>query len=392
MTDQDYECIRAGINELLHQEIGLPPGEYPPFGPAGSSPYRDTPFSWARLLENFAHLDFTEDEALAHWQGIIRNGQELSRKLGRQVGIHLAIVDYFTNINPLMTSPMLIEVHVFRQTELLAMVDGLTGLFNRRYMDIVLRKEFTRGERYGKEFTICLIDIDNFKTINDTRGHQFGDLVLKEIASLLRDSVRSEDMVCRYGGEEFMIILPETDAVGGRIFGERIHAETRKRKFFVDNGITFSGGIASYPLCARNVENLVKSADKALYRAKFGGKDHLESADAERRKFGRYSQSWNLEIFALEGSVPSKGIITQNVSLGGVQFECPMQFRIDAPLHLKLTTTDPEQESVEVDGTISWVKRHRDSYIYGVRFDVLPKMLENSLPGMTGGRDEAIGE
>ena len=126
-------CLRDSILELINEEAAL-----------NTEEYVSNIASYASLLEAFVHLEFTEEDAISHWNKIIENSAVLKQKLGRKIGIHLAVVDYFTNVNRLMHSPMLIEVHVFRQTERLAMVDGLTGVFNRRYMDIVLKKENNR--------------------------------------------------------------------------------------------------------------------------------------------------------------------------------------------------------------------------------------------------------
>jgi diguanylate cyclase (GGDEF)-like protein len=336
------------------------------------------------LLENYVHLDFTEEEAIEHWRKITENADELEKKLGRAVGIHLAVVDYFTNITHAMRSPMLVEVRVFRQTERLAMIDGLTGIFNRRYMDIILRKEFNRCDRYGKNLSVCILDIDNFKQINDTRGHVFGDTVLKELANMLRESIREEDIVCRYGGEEFLLILPETDAQGALILSNRIRDEMKTRNFFAEHGVTFSAGTATYPSCAREMTELILAADRALYQAKYSGKDRVVPAIAERRKFGRFEKSWEVSVFAGTGGTPISGIVTQNISLGGAQFECAVNYPIDTEIRIVFENQEPDIAEVAVSGHISWVRRMRDSFVYGVSFSETPEVLEATLCGKNG--------
>lgn len=341
-------------------------------------------FSFSGLLESFVHLEFTEEEAIAHWKGILAHAALLTNDLGRKIGIHLALVDYFTNINHMMDSPMLVEVHVFKQTERLAMVDGLTGVFNRRYMDIVLKKEFNRCDRYGKNLSLCLIDIDNFKNINDTHGHIFGDEVLREISQLVKDVVREEDIVCRYGGEEFLVLLPETDEAGAEILAERIRMTMKGREFFTKYNITFSAGLATYPLSAMDMEGLVMAADRALYQAKFDGKDRAVSASPERRRFGRYPQTWNLNIYPDNEARPITGVITQNVSLGGIQFECPVRYPVDCSIRLVFTSLDIEAPDVEAQARITWAKKTMDGYIYGVSFVDTPEILEAKLESAIG--------
>lgn len=336
------------------------------------------PFSFSGLLETFVHLDCTEDEAILHWKGILDNVGILEKKLGRKVGVHLAMVDYFTGVNHIMDSPLLVELRVFRQTERLAMIDGLTGIFNRRYMDIILKKEFNRCDRYGKSLSVCIIDIDNFKAVNDTKGHLFGDIVLREIAELIKDSMREEDIICRYGGEEFLAILPETNAVGARTLAERIRAALKKDTFFVEHGITFSAGTATYPVSAVDMVGLVHAADKALYQAKYAGKDRVVSAAPERRKFGRYQHSWGLDIYTKDEKKSAQGVITQNVSLGGIQFDCATKYPVDSRLNLIFTNLDsesPNRSEVRASARITWIKRHEGGYSYGVSFVDPPETL-----------------
>lgn len=269
MTDINTESVQAGIAALIGTKMAPEALEN-----RGKAP--GTFFS--SLLSNFVHLEFTEEQAVFHWKKILENSEKLRSNLGRPVGIHTATVDYFTNLMHLMSSPLLIEQQVFRQTEQLAMIDGLTGVFNRRYMDTMLKKELNRCERYTKEFSICLIDIDNFKKLNDSYGHQAGDAILVEIAASIRDSVREEDVVCRYGGEEFLVILPETNIYGARVLANRIRQYSSESALLVQYEVTFSAGIASYPHNGLTVESLVGAADLALYQAKYNGKDRVEEA------------------------------------------------------------------------------------------------------------------
>lgn len=377
MTNTESASLFASITNLLEEEPAQRAGDYLT---GFDVSVRDDLF-WSRLLGIFVHQSFSEEEAVSHWQNIVSNARALRERLGRAVGIHLAIVDYFVNQNPILDSPMLVEINVFRQTERLAMVDGLTGLFNRRYMDLVLKKEYNRAGRYAKEFAVCILDIDNFKTINDTKGHLFGDQVLKAIASLLTRSVRGEDVVCRYGGEEFLIVLPETDGEGALILVERIRQASREDTLFAENGITFSAGIASWPSVACDIDRLLLAADSALYEAKDEGKDRVVVARAERRRFGRYAQNWELEVFQSASYGPLTGIVTQNVSLGGVQFEYPVLYPLETKLRLVFTKANSADEPVEAEGHISWVQKNRHTYRYGVSFTKTPSFLEEKLAG-----------
>ena len=227
----------------------------------------------SELLKFFVHAIFAEDEAEIHWAKIFENYDYFLHELKHDVGLRVAIYDYFINLNKMISNPIMVEIRVFKETEKLAMVDSLTGLFNRRYFDVSLKKEINRAMRYGKDMSILMIDLDNFKNINDSKGHLFGDDVLKKFATLLTKISREEDILCRYGGEEFVTILPETNSIGTLNFAECLRLGMKDKEFFQENNITFSGGISSYPQAGVDASNFLDCADKALYKAKLSGKD-----------------------------------------------------------------------------------------------------------------------
>jgi diguanylate cyclase (GGDEF)-like protein len=169
----------------------------------------------------------------------------------------------------------------------LAMVDGLTKLFVRRYFDARLDEEFERTRRFETEFSVAMVDIDDFKQLNDTYGHEAGDIALAAVARALREEMRGIDTAARYGGEEFALVLPRTslteayalaERIRGRIADLRIEAPGRDEPLTV----TASFGIAAHPDSgARSVAELLRLADRALYRAKQMGKDRVELYWAE---------------------------------------------------------------------------------------------------------------
>jgi diguanylate cyclase (GGDEF)-like protein len=165
----------------------------------------------------------------------------------------------------------------------LAMVDGLTGLFMRRYFDARIEEEIERSKRYGSAFSVVMVDVDDFKRLNDAHGHLIGDRVLRGIANVVKSQMRGVDTAARYGGEELALILPRTEMVGAYNVGERIRAAIAELRITTDAEaaqtlrVTASFGIASYPESkARDGEDLVRRADRALYRAKKTGKNRVE--------------------------------------------------------------------------------------------------------------------
>ncbi len=165
----------------------------------------------------------------------------------------------------------------------LAMVDGLTGLFVRRYFDARIEEEIERSRRYGSPFSVVMMDVDDFKNLNDTYGHLVGDRVLRAIANVVKAQMRGVDTAARYGGEEITVILPRTEMVAAYNLAERIRAAIAELRITTDDdppralGVTASLGIAAYPESkAIDGEDLVRRADRALYRAKKTGKNRVE--------------------------------------------------------------------------------------------------------------------
>jgi diguanylate cyclase (GGDEF)-like protein len=165
--------------------------------------------------------------------------------------------------------------------------DPLTGLFNRRYMEETLERELRRAGRNQRPLCVAMLDLDHFKELNDDFGHEAGDLLLAELGRLLRTHVRGGDVVCRYGGEEFVLILPEVGAEDGFRRVEQLRtASSQLAVMYRGRSIgapTFSGGIAVYPADGDTVEDLLRAADAALYAAKHGGRDRLIMADRTGR-------------------------------------------------------------------------------------------------------------
>jgi diguanylate cyclase (GGDEF)-like protein len=167
--------------------------------------------------------------------------------------------------------------------------DELTGVYNRRHLMDILRRELERSERYGHAFTVCIIDIDHFKRVNDTHGHAAGDDVLRGFAERMLASARRIDWLGRqdadtafgrYGGEEFLLVMPQTPLAGGRVCVERIRERVQQAPFETVAGpveVTFSAGVAQH-LPGEAVATTLHRADEALYLAKANGRARTELA------------------------------------------------------------------------------------------------------------------
>jgi diguanylate cyclase (GGDEF)-like protein len=166
--------------------------------------------------------------------------------------------------------------------------DPLTGLFNRRYMEESLERELGRSSRKDRPLSIFMVDLDHFKKFNDTFGHEAGDLMLREFAYHTQKRMRGEDIVCRYGGEEFVVILVETPLGTAQKRAEQLVEDARRlsvlRRGQSIGGITLSIGIAGFPQHGASVESLLRAADRALYRAKEIGRDRLVVAESTEQE------------------------------------------------------------------------------------------------------------
>jgi diguanylate cyclase (GGDEF)-like protein len=165
-----------------------------------------------------------------------------------------------------------------------ARLEPLTGALNRRAFDELLRRDVARAQRHGRPLAVVLIDIDHFKRVNDTMGHAVGDRFLVAIAKTIAAALRAEDLFCRYGGEEFIVVLPETDGTGAVQAAERLRGAIEALRLEhegVPRGVTASFGVASFADPARDtIENVIHATDLALYRAKATGRNRVVSYDA----------------------------------------------------------------------------------------------------------------
>jgi diguanylate cyclase (GGDEF)-like protein len=215
---------------------------------------------------------------------------------GRRVGALVGLDRVPSAREPRMSESMLRAVRILlepasvaldnalllKRAEALSVTDDLTHLYNSRYLNLVLRRETKRASRSGRPLSLLFIDLDGFKDINDTHGHLFGSRALVEAAAVIRSSARETDVVSRFGGDEFALVLPDTGGEGAYAVGERIRERIAAHRFLAGDGLdihlTVSVGVATLPDVANSSEELMQAADKAMYRVKDSGKNGIQAA------------------------------------------------------------------------------------------------------------------
>jgi diguanylate cyclase (GGDEF)-like protein len=265
------------------------------------------------------------------------------------------------------------------------MTDSLTKLFNRRYFDISLTKELRRAIRYQKKVSVAMLDLDHFKKLNDTYGHVFGDQVLIQFADTVQNNLRQEDIACRYGGEEFVLLLPEVSASGAFCLLERIREKIKTTPFFTEKAITFSAGVACFPQHISNDEQsgIVEAADNALYQAKHAGRDRIieYASVAKEEDQGDKESVWDIryERDSENTRLILKNCHTQNISRYGARFETDMLLHLNEVLRVVIDNRN-KKTTCSLEGALTQAERIADNrFSYGLKFEDLTQKQNNLL-------------
>jgi diguanylate cyclase (GGDEF)-like protein len=222
-----------------------------------------------RYLRAVTHLDLRENVCLQLWDEMLTRRRQLSEALKRTVSLKTALMDVFSTAG-LLHVPVLIEYEELKKLQLNAITDPLTGLYNRRLFNESFERELNRAKRYSLPLGLVLMDMHRFKEVNDKHGHPRGDEVLRVAAATLKKALRTSDFAFRIGGDEFALVLPQTDAPQALALSRRVEtvfAESLKAlQLTVTVGMDH--GVANYPQDADNSEDLIRIADERLYERK----------------------------------------------------------------------------------------------------------------------------
>jgi diguanylate cyclase (GGDEF)-like protein len=190
------------------------------------------------------------------------------------------------------------HARLFTQMQQLALTDGLTGCVNRRSFEMQLERDLRLATRMRQPVSLIMLDIDHFKRVNDTYGHDAGDAALRFLADVLRDELRGVDTAARYGGEEFAVILPQAALEGALIVAERLRSRLETTEVPGIGHITASFGLATFPLHANSRDQLVGAADRALYESKHAGRNRICTPPSEQTEVSDEMYGAPIEISA----------------------------------------------------------------------------------------------
>lgn len=219
-----------------------------------------------KFLKCLASVDVSEAESLAHWQEILRQRKDLASALNRPVSLRTAAVDYFSSAD-LLRNPILLEYGEFKRLRHNAATDPLTGFYNRRLFEDYLARELNRASRYSTPFALILIDLRDFKKVNDTHGHAVGDEVLRSVPRACTETIRGSDYPFRIGGDEFAVLLPQSDSRSAESLARRIaqRFEHYARSLAPGVAVGLDYGVGSFPVDGATAASLFETADRNLY-------------------------------------------------------------------------------------------------------------------------------
>ena len=236
-----------------------------------------------RYLRAVTHLDLRESQCLQLWEEIITRRRQLSEALHRTVSLKTALMDVFSTAG-LLRVPVLIEYDELKKLNLNAVTDSLTELYNRRVFNEFFERELNRAKRYNQPLGLVMMDMHRFKEVNDKHGHPRGDEVLRMAAATLKKALRTSDFAFRIGGDEFALVLPQTDAPQSLALSRRVEtvfADTLKSlQLNVTVGMDY--GVANFPQDADNTDELVRIADERLYQRKHAHRGRPAESAAPR--------------------------------------------------------------------------------------------------------------
>lgn len=373
--DNSYESaltdkIAALYIESAHDDTILIVGINALASEYGNQTYRD-------LFLMITGKNLGSAQSATAWNDILQHRAVFIAPEYQSVGFRPAMFDYLHRVTGEIETPRFIDSSFLENIMRTSVTDGLTGLFNQTHFKSRLEKMIDQGRRsHDSIFSLIFLDLDHFKQYNDSCGHLCGDEAIRTTARIIRESVRECDIACRYGGEEFAVLLPSIDMASAHQIADRIRTKIEKEAFprqelMPSGNLTISGGISQYPFHGVDSTSIIEHADTELYKAK-SVRNCIAPNCSEMRTSARHPLKSLVEYATIEGSLyrPAMSI---NVSDCGIAIGCESFFPEGTVISLRLTRPF-WPDSVQIEATVRQAKHQGDLYFIGLE-------LKESLPG-----------
>jgi diguanylate cyclase (GGDEF)-like protein len=340
------------------------------------------------IFEVMVDLHLNRDTAMDYWEKVHQHALWLNEQVGRPLPLVATMSDYFANQkHKLISNPKLTTYEHFDSLVNHSTIDRLTGLFNRNCLNDTLSHLLALTQREDTELSFVFLDLDDFKLINDTYGHQMGDSVLHKFGKLLSSSIRQSDIALRYGGEEFIVLMPNTERKDALMLSNRIRLKVKNTPFIegdITLSISISGGLAVYPTHAKTADELIYSADSALYRAKGAGKNNIKVFKNENRHYLRVPLLQNIKVKEInfDGATIQEGIC-QNICFGGVLFETLQHYLVGDAIQVAIEVDDGNP--IIIFGSVVRVEPVANDYFaiaVSFSFGDMEKLAKNKIAGI----------
>ena len=339
------------------------------------------------VLSLLTSIDLSIDGAQQHWSNVLTHREEMIARLDREVKLVTALSDYLSQNGYKSFKPFLIDTNRYEEIVHQSVKDVLTGLNNRAYFDQVFEQQLSLAQRYNTDLSLLFLDIDNFKDINDQYGHQTGDVVLQGIASIIEKEKRDSDIAIRFGGEEFVLLMPHTGSINGLILAERIRQAVDSAVIThgdIAISVTISGGLASYPTHGDSCSAILTVADQALYQSKGAGKNVISLFREDKRRYLRVK--FRNPVFVKELDIDAKPTYAgrgKDICIGGILFQNNEPLEIGSKIQIH--TMVSKDSHLLLIGTVIRVEAYGpDDYDIGVAitFKEMEKIAREEIAGL----------
>jgi len=326
--------------------------------------------TYQEMFHILVNQNFKSDQAKKNWLKIIAHRNEISTVLDRKISLITTISDFFGSMQNSLDNYKLVGIDTFEKVVEESTHDKLTGLFNRTYLNDALDQHLSLAKRHDTELSLLFLDIDDFKEINDTLGHHSGDIILRSVARTIEEGMRESDIKTRFGGDEFVILMPNTNKINALLLAERLRNEIKKMIIPINDKnhqVTVSGGVAGFPVDAQKSKNLLNLADSALYRAKGAGKNSISLFKEDKRRFLRikFNRAIKVKQLGFSNTRTQEGM-SKDIAIGGILFENKEALDIGIKVQLSIPI-DKSEAPLLLLGTIVRVEAlGKDNYDIGM--------------------------